>query len=174
MPAHRYDTFWPRLLAGIVDALILLPLFYLDSMIYEWFPVRAVIVPWFVCTSFAYLAYSIYLHGRYGMTLGKRLFRIAVVDLSERPLSMGQAVRRDSVPLVLTALGVVLELPYLLGWWSEAPGFLEYSYYLLEYAGWSWFVAELITMLLNDKRRALHDFIARSVVVRPRQGVILH
>jgi uncharacterized RDD family membrane protein YckC len=174
MPARRYDTFRPRLFAGIVDALIFLPLLYLDSKIYELFSARAVIVPWFVCLSFAYVAYSIYLHGRYGMTLGKRLFQIAVVDLSERPLSMRQAVRRDSVPLVLTALGVVLELPHLLGWWSEAPGYLKYSYFLLDYAGWAWFVAELISMFLNDKRRALHDFIAGSVVVRTRKGVSLH
>ena len=29
-----------------------------------------------------------------------------------------------------------------------------------------WFVAEVLTMLTNDKRRALHDFIAGTVVVR--------
>lgn len=173
MPAHRYDTFRPRLFAGILDALLFAPLYYVSPMIYEWSPGRAVTVPWFVCFSFAPLAYTIFLHGRYGMTLGKRLFQIAVVDLTEGPLSMRQAVRRDSVPLVMTALGVLLELPYLMGWWSEAPWFLDYSSVLLEYAVWAWFGAELITMLLNDKRRALHDFIAGSVVVRTRRGVVL-
>jgi hypothetical protein len=29
-----------------------------------------------------------------------------------------------------------------------------------------WFVAEVLTMLTNDKRRALHDFVAGTVVVR--------
>ncbi len=29
-----------------------------------------------------------------------------------------------------------------------------------------WFGVEIITMLTNEKRRALHDFIARSVVVK--------
>lgn len=29
-----------------------------------------------------------------------------------------------------------------------------------------WFVAEVLTMLTNEKRRALHDFIAGTVVVR--------
>ena len=29
-----------------------------------------------------------------------------------------------------------------------------------------WFVLEIITMLLNKKRRALHDLIAGTVVVR--------
>jgi hypothetical protein len=35
----------------------------------------------------------------------------------------------------------------------------------LELPGW-WFVAEVITMLTNEKRRALHDFIAGTIVVR--------
>ena len=30
----------------------------------------------------------------------------------------------------------------------------------------TWFVLEIITMLLNKKRRALHDLIAGTVVVR--------
>jgi len=34
------------------------------------------------------------------------------------------------------------------------------------YGSLVWFVAELVTMLTNAKRRAVHDFIARSVVVR--------
>ena len=29
-----------------------------------------------------------------------------------------------------------------------------------------WFVAEVLTMLTNEKRRAVHDFIAGTVVVR--------
>ena len=29
-----------------------------------------------------------------------------------------------------------------------------------------WFMLEIITMLLNEKRRALHDLIAGTVVVR--------
>jgi uncharacterized RDD family membrane protein YckC len=34
------------------------------------------------------------------------------------------------------------------------------------YAGGLWFLAEVVTMLTNEKRRALHDWIAGSVVVR--------
>jgi hypothetical protein len=29
-----------------------------------------------------------------------------------------------------------------------------------------WFFAEVLTMLTNEKRRALHDFIAGTVVIR--------
>jgi len=36
---------------------------------------------------------------------------------------------------------------------------------ILDVAGFSWFILEVITMLTNSKRRALHDWIAGTVVV---------
>jgi uncharacterized RDD family membrane protein YckC len=33
-------------------------------------------------------------------------------------------------------------------------------------AGLLWFLLEIITLFANKKRRALHDFIAGSVVIR--------
>jgi uncharacterized RDD family membrane protein YckC len=38
---------------------------------------------------------------------------------------------------------------------------------VLAWAGCAWYLLEVITMLTNDKRRAVHDFIAGTVVVRP-------
>jgi uncharacterized RDD family membrane protein YckC len=43
---------------------------------------------------------------------------------------------------------------------------------LTEYSGFTnnplfwWMVLELVTMLMNPKRRAIHDLIAKSVVVK--------
>jgi uncharacterized RDD family membrane protein YckC len=35
-----------------------------------------------------------------------------------------------------------------------------------------WFLAEVITMLTNEKRRALHDFLAGTVVIRTNLKVL--
>lgn len=40
------------------------------------------------------------------------------------------------------------------------------SFWLLMALPGLWFVAEVLTMLTNERRRALHDFIAGTVVVR--------
>ena len=40
------------------------------------------------------------------------------------------------------------------------------SFWLLSALPALWFLAEVLTMLTNEKRRALHDFIAGTVVVR--------
>jgi uncharacterized RDD family membrane protein YckC len=37
---------------------------------------------------------------------------------------------------------------------------------ILAYASIGWFLLEVVTMLTNSKRRALHDLIAKTVVVR--------
>jgi uncharacterized RDD family membrane protein YckC len=36
---------------------------------------------------------------------------------------------------------------------------------LLSYVSLGWFITEVVTMLTNKKRRALHDFIANTVVI---------
>ena len=37
---------------------------------------------------------------------------------------------------------------------------------LVSLARYAWYLLEVVTMLTNHKRRALHDYIAGSVVVR--------
>ena len=39
-------------------------------------------------------------------------------------------------------------------------------FWLLAIVPGLWFLAEVVTMLTNEKRRALHDYIAGTVVVR--------
>ena len=118
------------------------------------------------------VAYEVLLHGLFGQTLGKRATGVRVYDVSGARLSMRQALLRSSVPLAFVLLGVGIDLP------SVASGKNPYdpaTFQLSElsalqllplWASLAWSVLELATMLLNPKRRALHDFIASSVVMR--------
>jgi uncharacterized RDD family membrane protein YckC len=105
-------------------------------------------------------AYSILMHGRYGRTLGKRIMGLKVIDAGEKKeITYRQALLRDSVPLA-GMFGVLL-FPLV------SPGTDR-----LAFDAWSesislgWFLTELVTAALNDKRRALHDHIAGTVVVK--------
>ncbi|MDA1259853.1 MAG: RDD family protein [Planctomycetota bacterium] len=167
----KYETFWPRFIAGIYDGLILLPLtwgadFLVDRLAWPW-PALFLYVP----ASFLYYAYSIWMHGRYGWTLGKRAAGVRVLDLSERPLSMRQAAFRDLVPVCLTVIGLAFEIPDRSFGGGEETGVLLVGWSLVALSGMLWFLAELITMLTNSKRRAIHDFIAGSVVIRAEYPV---
>lgn len=159
-PYEPYRTTWLRIGAAFLDGLILLPLGWLDVWINAAVSDRGALAVWIIFYSFSYYGYSILMHARYGQTIGKRICRIAVLDLSLAPLRAGQAVRRDLVPMVLTATGLLLQA--LAG--DEASTLVV----LFSFTWSIWMLLELLTMFTNVKRRALHDLIAGSVVVRVR------
>jgi uncharacterized RDD family membrane protein YckC len=110
------------------------------------------------------------MHGRYGQTLGKMVCKIKVVDKSEtKSITYRQAALRDSVMIVVGLIFSITMLPVVLQ--GKDPYQMKEAKDVLNILLWSsistlWFIAELITMLTNKKRRAIHDFIASSVVIK--------
>jgi len=169
-PTDKYKTFWRRFFAWWLDALVFEPLSLFSSVLVTQTIPQWVLVLWLVFTSFAYVIYSIVLHGLKGQTLGKMLFRIRVVDISEHPLQMRQAVLRDIFNLLFAFLNVIyfllnLELYIKLHMVPETITIPTW-YWVLTYSAGGLFIVEMLTMLTNAKRRSLHDWIAGSVVVK--------
>jgi uncharacterized RDD family membrane protein YckC len=164
---EKYQTFWPRFWAGWVDALVFLPLWPLDSLLHSATTSPYLLAVWFVLSTLAFDLYNVVMHARYGQTLGKMLAGVRVVDLSGGKLSLRQAFIRDCVPVALTVLSITSGLPLVLaGVDPYTSGQFSWLDQLQIYASSMWFAAELITMLTNSKRRAIHDYLASSVVVR--------
>ena len=168
----RYKTFWRRFWALIIDGLVAgVPLALLSYVL------QKVIGPEPSIQAYVYidqgtdligLAYFIVLHAKFGQTVGKMATGVKVLDKSEQAnISWGQAVMRDIVPVVffvaslayVIAFGVPADGDVL----SGVSGFILYAYAI---AAVVWSVAEIVTMLFNRKRRAVHDLIAGTVVVR--------
>ena len=85
-----------------------------------------------------------------------------------------QALARDAVPLVLIFCALVMDLPLVVSGWNpyeaaQVADLADPQFWLL-WASFGWTALELVSMLTNRKRRALHDFIAGSVVVREALG----
>lgn len=165
---ERYRTFWRRFWAGVIDAVVLLPLYLIDRWIWASFETVSVLVPWFIAHSLSFVLYSVLMHGYFGQTIGKYITGVKVFDASGSKLSMKQALLRDSVWIVLVVLGLVIDLPTVTeGRNPYGPGTeLGFAALIAGYAALGWFALELVTMLSNPRRRAVHDFIARSVVMR--------
>lgn len=130
----------------------------------------SVFVLWHIFYNFAYILYEVLLLGIYGQTIGKRLMKVIVLDVNEKHISFTHAILRDIVPIIATTLGVVLELPLIIKGIDPAQHYLKnnipWHYWVMVYSMLGWFALELITMLSNNKRRALHDFIAGTIVIR--------
>ena len=163
---EKYQTLMPRLFALIIDALIFLPLSFLDIWIKEanLFPVMFSV--WLLVMNMVHPVYSILMHGFYGQTLGKMAMKIKVVDTYEKPITFHHAVLRE-LPQLSFNFSLMFFAMQRNSNVTETSDFFSYSaenIILFLMLGWS--IADIAVFLVNDKHRALHDFIAGTVVIK--------
>ena len=178
---NNFATFWQRLAASGIDRLVFLPLLLLQVKVgsASKSAALALAIPWVGLR----LGYSIYGHGRFGKTIGKWVMGIRVARLTGERIGWREAWLRSSVEVLLATVGVV-------GWVIALASTADAEYYHVEFsrqldnvsthnpfwAVWAreldnwWFWSEIVTMLFNKKRRALHDFIAATIVVSDRSA----
>ncbi|WP_426343597.1 RDD family protein [Pseudoduganella sp. R-32] len=169
--------FWLRVAAKLLDFVIMLPLvgltYWLSTIS------RSFYLSWIVPGIVTGLLYSVYLVRRYGGTPGKLVMKLRVQMKDGAPVSLTAALIREAPVMLLGAainLGLGLSalsmddatyLNYGFLARSEAlmasgPGWLTAVNWSMQ--GWTWLGA--IVMLLNSRRRAVHDFLAGTVVVK--------
>jgi len=163
---EKYRTGGKRILAAIVDGIVFMPFLLVDRFLLGPTSNQFLLVGWGIFTIFIPIFYSIIAHYSYGKTIGKWVVGVKVLDVSEqRNISIFQSFLRDGVYLLVQFSALVYyairvyrsgEVQYLL---SDFNGFATIPVFF-------WTLIELVTMLTNSKRRAVHDYIARSVVVR--------
>ncbi|MBS0379520.1 MAG: RDD family protein [Proteobacteria bacterium] len=177
-----YAGFWPRLGSKLLDFLILLPL--APFMIWGERHFRLFDVYRLVPMTLFSIFYFIFLVARLGGTPGKLLMGIRIAELDGSAVTTSAAIIRQLPELVLaTAAAVALCAPLLevsdAQYAEIASSTAERSRFLREnappwYQGTSivfsiWVWGELVVLLTNRKRRALHDFLAGTVVLVTRR-----
>ena len=152
MKQSRYHTFLQRVGAAFADGFILFVFYWLIELI------TGYNIAGTPNADIIFIVYSIYLHGRYGQTAGKMALHVKVVDNADETKCIGyyRAALREIGLIVSFILSIVFK-PMLLSLDMYTPIAFILSF--------GWTTAELVTMLFNDKRRAIHDFIAGSVVI---------
>lgn len=174
-----YAGFWPRLKAGLVDFAVFAPLMPLSFWSLGEGPGAAAAV--YVASSVLYFGYAIVGHGLWGQTLGKRLIGIRVLDTAGQPCGWTKAWRRSAVDIVLGSVSAIAYVVVLsripqaafdtLGWaeiQQRYDAIRPWWAATAEYAYWTWLASEVVTVLLNRRRRALHDYVAGTVVAYVR------
>jgi len=176
----QYAGFWRRALALVVDGLIFVLFFVMQQAIAA-LSISAAIVSNVVLAALA-AAYPVYFHARWGQTVGKMLAKIKVTRLDGTAIGLERAFLRSSVDITLSVFSTASLVYVMLTWtgpeWSSL-GFAERGRLVGERnlaRHWSfdtimqaWVWGELLILLTNKKKRAAHDFIAGTVVVRTDQ-----
>jgi uncharacterized RDD family membrane protein YckC len=171
----RYAGFWSRFVAGLIDAVVWLPLIvlalWLDGISYAGAVISALVGPAIL------IPYNVGLVGIYGGTLGKLMRGLRVRQVNGAPVTWANAWRRSSVDILFSVSGAIFTLIALTrinpevyfdaGWQSrsEMLGKAIPATQWFYWASFFWTLSELVTLLSNKKRRALHDFIGGTVVV---------
>jgi len=171
--SRKYSTFGPRFWTGSVDSCVLWPITFLGSilMALQLPPVIGVMLV--LTQNLTWIFYTVFMHAKYGQTYGKMVCKVRVVDFgTEGAISLRQACLREGIPIVLS-LGIIGYEIYaisagILSTAAIAKGEVakDRAFWVLAILPLLWFVAEAVTMLTNEKRRALHDYIAGTVVIR--------
>lgn len=162
---EKYRTFWPRFAALMIDNFIMLPLVILEDwfrqaefavgFFYFWIPFAASIP----------IIYRVFSHWKYGQTLGKMAMYVKVVDAaSEGEIGLSHALRREIPQLIFSAFAVYVAIAFF-GVDPEAQE-LKSPLSLLGSFAMIWSLADIAVFFGNEKRRALHDLIAGTSVVR--------
>ena len=161
----KYDTFWKRWLASVIDGLVFLPLDVAVSIKENSTNTTAFLL-FSILHVFLFTLYVVIGHGRYGQTLGKKLMRIKVLNVRETgTIGYGRAFLRESPWFLAQMAGLVYLIVTIQN--STGPFPFHHTYFdsIIDLISLVWWILEVATMLLNKKRRALHDLIAGSVVV---------
>jgi uncharacterized RDD family membrane protein YckC len=172
-----YAGFWKRLAAAIMDSLLMIPLMFIVHITQSISITSSIIT--LVVSSLLFSAYVIYFHYRFGATLGKMAVGIKITCPDGTQINLKQALLRSSVEICLSLIAVTAQLIALKYADPEIylnAGFTDRAkYILLLYPAWYslvstlsqiWWWSEFIVLLFNKRKRAIHDFMAGTVVIK--------
>ena len=171
-----YAGFGPRALAILVDLVVWVPLL-IGFIALQGLSIPAAMLAQFLIAVIG-VGYPVYFLSRWGQTIGKMVARVRVARLDGSPIAPRHAWLRSSVDIGLTATYFVAVGYVLATWtgpewsslnWLDRGGELAKRssiFTAYDWASQAWLWSELVVLLFNKKRRALHDFIAGTIVVR--------
>lgn len=173
----EYAGFWRRFGAFWIDSIIFLPVIAFVYFVGE--TSRLFNLYWFIPGLLIGVWFHVHLVNRYGGTPGKLLVKAKIAMIDGSPVTIKAAALRYSVLFVLSVLSSVAilmstlamtdDLYFSLGYLARSQKLVEmappwYSMVIILTQIWIW--GEFFTMLFNKKRRAVHDFIAGTVVIK--------
>lgn len=172
-----YAGFWIRLGSILLDFIIILPvtllILYANSLSLNTF--YFTIIPGLLF----HFWYSFYLVKRNGGTPGKLIAGIKILKINGEDVDWKEAILRQIVSFCITLFATIITIIAISkadGAYFERLPWIQKQQYLMgltpvlflvyRWVSNIWVYGELFVLLFNKRKRALHDFIAGTVIVR--------
>ena len=171
-----YAGFWKRFCAGFADTLIIMPLAFLFVWL-EGFD-RTLAIGITIPASILFAMYNVFFNARFGGTLGKLAVGIRITKPDGTRINWSEAWKRSAIDLIFASIVLVVQVwglmhvnPRLyasLGWMDRARLVVEHApswYGSINMLQQVWVWSEVVVILFNKRKRAIHDFIAGTIVI---------
>lgn len=163
-----YRTGWARLAAGILDYIIMVLFSTVVLGLHLFSDSIWVVLTVVTLVALGPPAYTVISHAKFGCTVGKYFLNLRVYNMEGKLPGWSRAAIRDCGPLILAIYLTYHQCGLAISGVSVAQ---VYDYPtkanpLLGLAAFFWFLLEIMTMLYHRRRRALHDLVAGTQVIR--------
>ena len=178
----KYAGFCKRLASILIDAAIFAPVMLLRM----WLDSISITAGLIGVVAYCALitTYDVWFVAKYGQTPGKMAVGIKVVKVDGSPVAWKEALLRHSINIgfsvvylivMFIAITKISEIDYISLAWNARnakiyelfPSWMSWVNTLSNI----WVGSEVVVMLFNKKRRALHDFIAGTIVIHSEKRV---
>jgi uncharacterized RDD family membrane protein YckC len=170
-----YSGFLSRLGANLLDMLILIPYTFLLVFINS-FHMYAYFVTLIPNILFIFW-YNIYLPKKFGGTPGKLIVGLKIVKIDSSGIDWRESFLRYSINIVLSIISIAMMVKAILLadidiyndlTWLDKNIYLAniVNIKLIQVLSNIWVWSEIIVLLFNKRKRAIHDFIAGTVIIK--------
>ncbi len=182
---NLYAGFWKRLGSLLLDGLIVLPftglMLFINNIEYHYY--YFTMIPTLIFT-YWYFVYLVQLNGG---TPGKIIVGIKIVKSDGEKVTLKEALLRHSVSLGFSVLAIIIHIISLQSINTEPSNYdvlihdnsftgkilnvqsqQPELWRIYTWASNIWIYSELVILLFNKRKRALHDFIGNTVVINKK------
>lgn len=171
-----YAGFLPRLGSLVLDFIFIVPVIF--TILYLNGTGKDVFFYTVVPNLLFGVWYHIYLPKRYGGTPGKLVTGIRIIRLDGEPIGWKEAFMRHLVLLILSLSGAIMmgfcmlqaddAVFQSMGWMQQTQYVMTLAPMYFAVSTWVnnlWVFSEFIVLMTNDRKRAIHDYMAGTVIV---------
>ena len=172
----EYIGFWKRVLAALIDAIIGFALWPITIPLMRFNFAHKTIIPG-VASSIVWTVFWMWLIVRFGATPGKMVIKARIINSNGEFLNWGKAFLRMLFPALLLSIK-----SYLQQWqcMNTAPAEISFNSFMEIGRAMNQYgqpftklgtilvltaYIDVLVILLNKRKRAIHDFVAGSYVV---------